>query len=136
MDRNAEDALEQCKSVVNYLNEFNSSQSHEWEPYLVSARSAMVALDKIRFFREAHRFAEQVWLLNGFQNFAFNDPDRGVVQDIADWSQVGWLSVLRNYPDNVEALTGKFCLLTVPAVAARQPPSCLHLATLRLLTSL
>lgn len=111
MDGAAEDALEQCKSHVNLLNEIRSSQTYEWESYLVTARSVMDALDRIRFLRETHRFAEQVWLLNSLQDFAFHDPNGGIVQDIADWCQAGWLRVLRNYPDNVETLTGRFAFL-------------------------
>lgn len=111
MDGASEEALGTCKSHVNLLNEIRFSQSHAWESYLVTARFVMDTLDRIRFLRENHRLAEQVWLLDSLQDFGFHDPNGGVVQDIADWCQAGWLRVLRNYPDNVEILMGKFAFL-------------------------
>ena len=122
MDSSSEDALAQCKSAVNSLSEIRSYPSY-LDAYLASARSAMNALDRIHFFREHHRLAEQIWLLNGLQDFAFHEGDNGFIKDVADWCQAGWLRVLRNHPDNVETLTGKLRLLTAAGVAVRQPLS-------------
>jgi hypothetical protein len=80
----------------------------EWETYLASARSAVTALDHLRFFRDPQRFAEQVWILHGLQDYAFHDPDSGSIRDIAEWAQASWLKVLRNYPENEQVLTGMF----------------------------
>jgi hypothetical protein len=110
-DGNPEDLVEQVKSIVTLLYEVVTSRPHEWESYLASARSAMAALDHLRFFRDPQRFAEQVWILHGIQDFAFHDADAGSIQDIAEWCQTAWLRVLRNFPENVETLTGKHRLL-------------------------
>ncbi|TGO34175.1 hypothetical protein BHYA_0209g00130 [Botrytis hyacinthi] len=103
---NPEDMVEQVKSIITLLNEVVSSRPHECETYIPSARSAVTALEHIRFFRDPARFAEQVWIIQGLQGFAFYDADNGSVADIADFCQNAWLRVLRNYPDNVDVLTG------------------------------
>ncbi len=103
---NTEDLIEQVKGVVTQLYDVASSRPHQWQTYLASARSAVVALERIQFFRDPDRFAEQVWVLNGLQEYAFHDPDSGTIADIATFCQTSWLFVLRNFPDNVEALSG------------------------------
>lgn len=105
-EENPEDLVEQVKSIITLLYEVVSSRPYEWEAYLPSARSAMTALDHIRFFRDPQRFAEQVWMLHGLQDYAFHDADSGCIRDIAEWCQTAWLRILRNYPENVETLTG------------------------------
>lgn len=105
-ETNSEDTIEQVKAVVNQLNGVMSSAPHDWETYLPSARSAMSALDHLRFFRDTQRYTEQVWILHGLQDFAFHDPDAGAIRDVAEWCQAAWLRILRNYPDDVETLTG------------------------------
>lgn len=101
-----ENLIEQSKSIVNLLNEIVATRPHEWQTYVVSARSAMTALDRVRFFRSTSRFAEQVWLLEGLQNFAFHDSDSGCIVEIAEWCKAAWLLLLRTYPENVDVLTG------------------------------
>jgi hypothetical protein len=103
----SEDLVEQVKNIVNLLYEVVSSRPHEWEAYVPSARSAMTALDHLRFFRDPARFAEQVWIIQGLQDFAYHDADSGCIRDIAEYCQSSWLRVLRNYPENVDTLTGK-----------------------------
>jgi hypothetical protein len=98
--------VEQVKSIVTLLYEVVSSRPREWETYVPSARSAMTALDRIHFFRDPQRYAEQVWMLHGLQDFAYHDADSGCIRDIAEWCQSAWLRILRNYPENVETLTG------------------------------
>jgi hypothetical protein len=102
-----ESLVEQVKTIVNLLYEVASSRPHEWETYLASARSAVTALERLRFFRDPARFAEQVWIIQGLQDFAYHDPDSGCIKDIVDFCQASWLRVLRNYPENVEVLSGK-----------------------------
>ena len=109
-EENPEDLVEQVKSIVTLLYEVVSSRPYEWEEYLPSARSALRALDHLRFFRDPQRFAEQVWMLHGLQDYAFHDADSGCIHDIAEWCQAAWLRILRNYPDNVETLTGMLSL--------------------------
>jgi len=86
-EENTEDLVEQVKSIVTLLYEVVSTRPHEWESYLPSARSAVTALDHLRFFRDHERFAEQVWILHGLQDFAFHDADSGSIRDIAEWCQ-------------------------------------------------
>lgn len=100
--------VEQVKGVVTQLNEVVSCNPHEWETYLRSARSALTALEHIRFFRDPARYAEQVWILHGLQDYAFHDADSGCISDIADFCEAKWLRILRNYPENVEILTGVY----------------------------
>jgi hypothetical protein len=107
-DENSEDLVEQVKNVVTQLYDVVANSPNEWETYLASARSAVTALDHLRFFRDPQRFAEQVWILHGLQDYAFHDPDSGSIRDIAEWAQASWLKVLRNYPENEEVLTGMF----------------------------
>jgi len=98
--------IEQVKTIVTQLNDVVASNPHEWETYLPSARSALAALEHLRFFRDPQRYAEQIWILHGLQDYAFHDADSGCIPDIADFCQASWLRILRNYPDNVETLTG------------------------------
>lgn len=104
---NSEDLIEQVKNIVNILYEVVTSRPHEWETYLPSARSAMTALDHLRFFRDSARFVEQVWIIQGLQDYAYHDADTGCIRDIAEYCQSSWLRVIRNYPENVESLSGK-----------------------------
>ena len=105
-DTDSEGLVEQVKTIVTLLYDVVSSRPQEWEAYLESARSAVTALDHLRFFRDPQRFAEQVWILSGLQEFAFHDADSGSIQDLVEWCQTAWLRVLRNFPENVETLTG------------------------------
>jgi len=99
--------ISQVKSIITTLDEVVSSRPHEAQAYLPSARSAVTALERLHFFRDPQRFAEQVWIIQGLQDFAYYDADRGSVRDVAEFCQASWLRVLRNYPENVEVLTGK-----------------------------
>ena len=105
-ESNSEDLVEQVKTIVTQLYDVVSSHPHDWETYLPSARSALTALEHLRFFRDPQRYAEQVWILHGLQEYAFHDSDSGCILDIADFCQTSWLRILRNYPENVETLTG------------------------------
>ncbi|KAH8602809.1 hypothetical protein B0O99DRAFT_499394 [Bisporella sp. PMI_857] len=105
-NENQEDLVEQIKTIVALLYEVVSDRPSEWETYLPSARSAMTALDHIRFFRDPARYAEQVWIIQGLQDYAYHDPDSGCIRDIVEHCQASWLRVLRNYPDSVDTLAG------------------------------
>jgi len=107
VDGDPQGLVEQVKTIVTLLYDVVSSRPQEWESYLESARSAITALDHLRFFRDPQRLAEQLWILHGLQDFAFHDADSGSIQDIAEWCQTAWLRILRNFPENVEVLTGK-----------------------------
>ncbi|KAH6675508.1 hypothetical protein B0J14DRAFT_365197 [Halenospora varia] len=103
---NSEDVVAQVKSVITSLDDVLATRPHEWETYVPSARSAMTGLDRIHFFRDPQRLAEQIWIVQGLQDFAYHDADSGAIRDVAEWCQAAWLRILRNYPENVEALTG------------------------------
>lgn len=103
---NSEGVVEQVKNAITSLDDVLATRPHEWETYVPSARSAMTGLDRIHFFRDPQRLAEQIWIIQGLQDFAYHDADSGAIRDIADWCQAAWLRILRNYPENVEALTG------------------------------
>jgi hypothetical protein len=107
-DGGSEDMVQQVKSIITLLDEVVSSRPNDCATYIPSARSAVTALEQLRFFRDPQRFAEQVWILQGLQDFAFYDADNGCVQDVADFCQNSWLRVLRNYPENVDVLRGTF----------------------------
>lgn len=107
---NSEELIEYSKYLVDQLNTVVHDNPSDWETHLDSARSVIATLENIRFFRGSSRFVEQVWLLNGLQDFSFHDPDSGFIQDIADWCRSAWLQILRNYPDNTEVLAGEFLL--------------------------
>ena len=106
MDQNSEDLVQQVKDIVTELYDVTSTRPHEIEAYIPSARSAVTALDHLRFFRDPQRFAEQIWIIQGLQDFTYYDADNGCIRDIAEWCQESWLRVLRNYPENVETLIG------------------------------
>lgn len=106
---NTEDLIEQVKGIITGLVDMISCRPHEWQTYLPSARSAVTALERLRFFRDPQRFAEQVWILQGLQDYAFHDSDSGFLLDIAQFTETSWLRLLRNHPDNVETLTGIQC---------------------------
>lgn len=106
-DTNSEDVVAQIKNIITILYDVAISRPHEWETYLPSARSAMTALDHIRFFRDPARFAEQVWIIQGLQDYAYYDADNGCISDVAEYCQASWLRVLRNYPDNVDIIAGE-----------------------------
>ncbi|KAM3085066.1 hypothetical protein ACMFMG_003502 [Clarireedia jacksonii] len=105
-DGGSEDMVEQVKSIITLLDEVVSTRPNDCATYIPSARSAVTALEHLRFFRDPQRFAEQIWILQGLQDFAFYDADNGCVQDVADFCQNSWLRVLRNYPENVDVLKG------------------------------
>lgn len=127
-EQNPEDVVEQVKSIVTLLYEVVLSRPHEWESHVRSARSAMTALDHLRFFRDPARFTEQVWIIQGLQDFAYHDADRGSIRDIAEYCQASWLRVLRHYPENVESLTGRlrisrtFCSSASPSCPQGRHP--------------
>jgi hypothetical protein len=105
-DSDPDELIEQVKHIVTSLDEVVSNRPSQWETYLASARSAVVGLERLRFFRDPTRFDEQVWIIQGLQDYAYHDADTGYVQDIAEFCQASWLKVLRNYPENSEVLAG------------------------------
>ena len=48
----------------------------------------------VLFLLLCRKFAVQVWILHGLQNFAYHDVERGCIRDIADWCRKTWLKIL------------------------------------------
>ncbi|RQM06913.1 hypothetical protein DH86_00000063 [Scytalidium sp. 3C] len=106
-ERHTEAEIDQIRDTVNSLYEVASDRPQDWEEYLQPARSTMATLDRLRYFRDPQRFDEQIWVIQGFQDYAFHDTESGAIQDIVDWCQGAWLSVLRNHPENVQSLSAQ-----------------------------
>ena len=102
-----EDIITQVKNAVTTLYDVAASRPYDCQSYIPSARSAMTNLDNIRFFQDTNRFAEQVWILQGLQQFTYHDADHGAIVDIADYTQACWLILLDHFPNNETVLTGK-----------------------------
>jgi hypothetical protein len=106
MEDDTESLLNSVKSFLSRVDSMLSEDREEWEDYLRPARSAIAVLDRIHFFELAGRVAEQRWIVQVFQDYAYHDPDEGSVQDMAEWCRTSWLRILRDYPEDVEALIG------------------------------
>lgn len=106
LSEKSEANLAKVKNNLVLLDKMLSERPQEWEQWLSTARSAMRAIDAMRFFKDNGRFQEQVWLIQVLQDYSFHDADEGCIQDIAQWCQSSWLRVLRDHPDNVTVLKG------------------------------
>jgi len=102
-----ENLIEQCKTIVAQIDEMLATDPSNFEAHVPGGRSVMTTLDRIHFFRDASRVAEQNWLVAGLQELAYHDPDNGSIGDIASWCQASFLKILRNSPNNVDTLSGK-----------------------------
>lgn len=98
--------LGNVKNNLALLDKMLSERPQEWEGWLSTARSAMRAIDAMRFFRETGRLQEQTWLIQILQDYSFHDADDGCIRDISQWCQSSWLRILRDHPDNVTILKG------------------------------
>ncbi|RDW78146.1 hypothetical protein BP5796_05998 [Coleophoma crateriformis] len=105
-DTSNEDLIEQVKTIITNLDNVVSNYADRIESYIPSAQSAMAVLDRIRFFREPNRLPEQIWIIQGLQDFAYHDADSGCIRDVAEWSQSAWLKILRIHPENSQILMG------------------------------
>ncbi|KFY26861.1 hypothetical protein V491_01138 [Pseudogymnoascus sp. VKM F-3775] len=106
LSEKSEANLAKVKNNLVLLDKMLSERPQEWEQWLSTARSAMCAIDAMRFFKDTRRFQEQVWLIQVLQDYSFHDADEGCIRDIAQWCQSSWLRVLKNHPDNVTVLNG------------------------------
>lgn len=107
-----ENLIEQCKTIVTQIDEMLATDPRNFDAHVPGARSVMTALDRIHFFRDASRVAEQNWLVIGLQDLAYHDADNGSIGDIAAWCQASFLKILRNSPTNVDTLSGESFLGT------------------------
>ncbi|RDW85008.1 hypothetical protein BP6252_02598 [Coleophoma cylindrospora] len=115
-DTSNEDLVEQVKTIITTLDNVVSNYADRIESYIPSAQSAMAVLDRIRFFREPNRLPEQIWIIQGLQDFAYHDADSGCIRDVAEWSQSAWLKVLRIHPENSQILMGMYMIYSLALV--------------------
>lgn len=87
-DEENENLIEQCKTIVTQIDEMLASNPGNFKAHIPGARSVMSTLDRIHFFRNASRIAEQNWLVAGLQDLAYHDSDNGCISDIATWCHV------------------------------------------------
>ncbi|OBT62996.1 hypothetical protein VE03_07627 [Pseudogymnoascus sp. 23342-1-I1] len=106
LSKESEANLANVKNNLELLNKMLSERPQEWEQWLSTARSAMRAIDAMRFLKDTGRLQEQVWLIQVLQDYSFHDADEGCIRDISQWCQSSWLRVLRDHPDNVTILRG------------------------------
>jgi hypothetical protein len=141
MEDVADSATESMRGVLTSIEKMLTENRNEWEHYLPAARSAITFLDEVDYFSLPDQLAEQRWIVQVLQDYAYHDSDDGNIQDIADWCQASWLRILRDHPDDVESLTGSssasgnytFSLDIVNfPIKANRPPSLLKLSILTL----
>ncbi|KFY49305.1 hypothetical protein V496_10125 [Pseudogymnoascus sp. VKM F-4515 (FW-2607)] len=106
LSEKSESNLANVKNNLELLNKMLLERPREWEQWLSTARTAMRAIDAMRFLKDTGRVQEQIWLIQVLQDYSFHDADEGCIRDISQWCQSSWLRVLRDHPDNVAILKG------------------------------
>lgn len=95
-----------CKShVANILTMLRDSPD-DWLQHVTIGRSIIANLNVTSFMSNVSRAPEQVWVVDGLQRLAYQDPDSGGVHDIARWCSEQWLVLHQRDPQNVTALKG------------------------------
>lgn len=113
LSEKSEANLANVKNNLELLNKMLSERPQEWEQWLSTARTAMRAIDAMRFLKDTGRVQEQIWLIQVLQDYSFHDADEGCIRDISQWCQSSWLRVLRDHPDNVAILKGMITKLSL-----------------------
>lgn len=108
MEDTADSVISPVKGVIADIENMLYENPEEWENYLPAARSAIATVDKAKFFSLTKRLAEQRWVIQVLQDFAYHDPDDGGIKDIANWCEASWLTILQDHPDDVNTLEGLF----------------------------
>jgi len=106
MEDAAHSSTESVRDVLTGIENMLTEHRDEWENYLPAARSTISSLDEVDYFSLPERFAEQRWIVQVLQDYAYHDSDHGGIQDIVVWCQASWLRILRDHPDDVDILTG------------------------------
>lgn len=78
-----------------------------WQTYLSSARCAITVLSELGLISDLQDHAQQIWIIQGLQDFIFIEADITAVEDIAAWCQSAWLRLLESDPENIKSLIGK-----------------------------
>lgn len=113
LSEKSESNLANVKNNLELLNKMLLERPREWEQWLSTARTAMRAIDAMRFLKDTGRVQEQIWLIQVLQDYSFHDADEGCIRDISQWCQSSWLRVLRDHPDNVAVLKGMIAKLSL-----------------------
>ncbi|KAH8805102.1 hypothetical protein F5884DRAFT_885107, partial [Xylogone sp. PMI_703] len=93
------------KEIIRSLYEITSQKAPEDPEDLTLAHYAVDTLDHLDFFQDPMRLAEQVWVVQVLQDYAFLD-EHCVIRDSAEWCQMKWLLMLQSHPENMECLKG------------------------------
>ncbi|KAH8821924.1 hypothetical protein F5884DRAFT_106332 [Xylogone sp. PMI_703] len=101
-----EEAMEHVKTIITSLYMIVLSPSSDWQAYLSPTQCAMAALDNLDFPSDPQGLREQIWIIQGLQDFSFVQASSIVVGDIATWCQSAWLRLLEIHPENVQSLAG------------------------------
>jgi hypothetical protein len=108
MEDAADSIIDSVRNDVSDIENMLNDNRDQWEHYLPAARSTIASINQFDFFGLSDRLAEQRWIVQILQDYAFHDSDDGSIQDIADWCQASWLRILQDHPDDVDTLTGVF----------------------------
>lgn len=106
MEEDTESLVNSVKTFLTQLDNMLAEDADYWEDYLPPARSAIAVLDRIQFFELPGRLAEQRWIIQVLQDYAYHNPDEGNIQNIAEWCRTSWLRILHDHPEDVETLIG------------------------------
>lgn len=100
-----------CKANIAQIYTMLQVCPENWESYIACARSAMTSIDTIPFMADPMRIEEQLWVIEGLQNMASQEPGNGSLSDIAHWCMRQWLVVLEHHPHHIGILRGESFLL-------------------------
>lgn len=80
---------------------------------LTLARSIIRSLNQNNFTQQADSipYRDRVFLIEGLQLFAYNEPDAGAIDEVASWCESQWLNLLERDESNFEALYGTLTIL-------------------------
>jgi len=114
MSEDFEEHIMMCKANIAQIYTMLQVCPENWESYFVCARSAITSIDAIPFMADPMRIDEQLWIIEGLQNMAFQEPGNGSLSDIAHWCMRQWLVALEHHPHHIRVLRGGSCLLEHP----------------------
>ncbi|KAI9825772.1 MAG: hypothetical protein M1826_006874 [Phylliscum demangeonii] len=95
-----------CLAGIETVNTMLQESPANWENYVNFARSITASVDLTDFMMNPGRVEERILMVDCLQKLAYQDPDRGGVQSLADWCQRQWLRLLESRPEHVEVLRG------------------------------
>lgn len=103
-----------CKANIAQIYTMLQVSPEDWESYIGRARSVMTSINAIPFMADPTRIEEQLWIIEGLQQLASQEPGNGGLSDIAHWCMRQWLVVLEHHPHHTGVLKGGSILLEHP----------------------